>query len=103
LKAREDRLKPEDVQGGTITITNLGPFDVYAAEPLILQPQTTIIALGSVRDQPWVSGGAIEMRKRTIVTGVFDHRAVNGAPGARFLKRVKGCLEDLSNLLLWMR
>ena len=103
LKAREDRLKPEDVQGGTITITNLGPFDVYAAEPLILQPQTTIVAMGSVRDQPWVSNGAIEMRKKVIVTGVFDHRAVNGAPGARFLKRVKSCLEDLSNLLLWLR
>ena len=102
LKAREDRLKPEDVQGGTITITNLGPFDVYAAEPLILQPQTTIVAMGSVREQPWVSDGAIEMRKKVIVTGVFDHRAVNGAPGARFLKRVKSCLEDLSNLLLWL-
>lgn len=103
LRAREGRLKPEDVQGGTITITNLGPFDVYAAVPLILQPQTAIIALGSVREQPWVSNGSIEMRKKTMVTGVFDHRAVNGAPGARFLKRVKGCLEELSDLLLWMR
>jgi pyruvate/2-oxoglutarate dehydrogenase complex dihydrolipoamide acyltransferase (E2) component len=102
-KAREDRLRPEEVQGGTITITNLGPFDVVAAFPLILQPQTTIVAMGSVRDQPWISNGVMEMRKRAMVTGVFDHRAVNGAPGARFLKRVKDSLEDLSNLLLWLR
>lgn len=102
-KAREDRLVPEDVQGGTLTITNLGPFDVYAAFPLILQPQTAIVALGSVRDQPWISNSSMEMRKKAMVTGVFDHRVVNGAPGARFLKKVKDSLEDLSNLLLWLR
>lgn len=102
-KARTDALKPEDVQGGTMTITNLGPYDVYAAEPLILQPQTTIIAMGTVREQPWVTDGSIEMRKKVMITGVFDHRAVNGAPGARFLKRIKDHLEDINNLLLMLR
>jgi pyruvate/2-oxoglutarate dehydrogenase complex dihydrolipoamide acyltransferase (E2) component len=102
-RARTESLKPEDVQGGTMTVTNLGPFDVYAAVPLILQPQTTIVALGTVREQPWVSNGSIETRKKVMVTGVFDHRVVNGAPGARFLKRIKDELEDLNALFLRMR
>jgi pyruvate/2-oxoglutarate dehydrogenase complex dihydrolipoamide acyltransferase (E2) component len=102
-RARTESLKPEDVQGGTITVTNLGPFDVYAAVPLILQPQTTIVALGTVTEQPWVRNGSIETRKKVMVTGVFDHRVVNGAPGARFLKRIKDELEDLNALFLKMR
>jgi len=102
-RARTERLKPEDVQGGTITVTNLGPYDVYAAEPLILQPQTTIVAMGMVREQPWLRDGSIEMRKKVMITGVFDHRAVNGAPGARFLKRIKDDLEDVNALILRMR
>jgi pyruvate/2-oxoglutarate dehydrogenase complex dihydrolipoamide acyltransferase (E2) component len=102
-KARNNSLKPEDVQGGTITITNLGPYDVYTAMPLILQPQTTIVAMGTVREQPGVVNGSIEIRKKVMVTGVFDHRAVNGAPGARFLKKVKSHLENLSNMILGLR
>lgn len=102
-KARSERLKPEDVQEGTITITNLGPYDVYAAVPLILQPQTSIVAIGTVREAAGVVNGSIQVRKKVMVTGVFDHRAVNGAPGARFLKTVKNHLEDLSNLVLGLR
>ncbi|MFZ0451419.1 MAG: 2-oxo acid dehydrogenase subunit E2, partial [Desulfatiglandaceae bacterium] len=103
-KARSEILKPEDVQGGTITITNLGPFDVYAAVPLLLEPQTTIVAMGTVREQPCVAvDGKIEIRKKVMITGVFDHRAVNGAPGARFLCRLKGMLEDLNMMMLGLR
>ena len=101
--ARNNTLKPEDVQDGTITITNLGPYDVYAAMPLILQPQTTIVAMGTVREQPAVVNGSIEIRKKVMVTGVFDHRAVNGAPGARFLKTVKSHLENLNKMILGLR
>jgi pyruvate/2-oxoglutarate dehydrogenase complex dihydrolipoamide acyltransferase (E2) component len=102
-KARNNSLRPEDVQDGTITITNLGPYDVYAAMPLILQPQTTIVAMGTVREQPAVVNGSIEIRKKVMVTGVFDHRAVNGAPGARFLKTVKSHLENLNKMVLGLR
>ncbi len=102
-KSRNNGLKPEDVQDGTITITNLGPYDVYAAMPLLLQPQTTIVAMGTVREQPGVVNGSIEIRKKVMVTGVFDHRAVNGAPGARFLKKVKSNLENLNNMILGLR
>ena len=63
-KARAEKLEPKDVEGGTITITNLGPFGAYAAVPLILQPQTTIIGIGAVREEPSVVNGSIEVRKK---------------------------------------
>jgi pyruvate dehydrogenase E2 component (dihydrolipoamide acetyltransferase) len=102
-KARAGKLDPKDVEGGTITLTNLGPFGAYAAMPLILQPQTTIIGIGAVREEPSVVKGAIEIRKKMMVTGVFDHRVINGAAGARFLREMKTHLEDPKVLILKMR
>jgi pyruvate/2-oxoglutarate dehydrogenase complex dihydrolipoamide acyltransferase (E2) component len=102
-KARAEKLDPRDVEGGTITLTNLGPFGAYAAMPLILQPQTTIIGIGAVREEPSVVNGAIAIRKKMMVTGVFDHRVINGAAGARFLREMKTCLEDPKVLILKMR
>jgi pyruvate/2-oxoglutarate dehydrogenase complex dihydrolipoamide acyltransferase (E2) component len=102
-KARAEKLEPKDVEGGTITITNLGPFGAYAAMPLILQPQTTIIGAGAVREEPSVVNGSIEVRKKMMVTGVFDHRVINGASGARFLREMKRHLEDPKGLMLRMR
>jgi pyruvate/2-oxoglutarate dehydrogenase complex dihydrolipoamide acyltransferase (E2) component len=71
--------------------------------PIILQPQTTIIGIGAVREVPSVVNGSIEIRKKMIVSGVFDHRVVNGGPGARFLREVKTHLEDPKVLILKMR
>jgi pyruvate/2-oxoglutarate dehydrogenase complex dihydrolipoamide acyltransferase (E2) component len=102
-KARAEKLEPKDVEGGTITITNLGPFGAYAAVPLILQPQTTIIGIGAVQEEPSVVNGSIEVRKKMMVTGVFDHRVINGASGARFLREMKTHLEDPKGLILRMR
>jgi len=102
-KARAEKLEPKDIEGGTITITNLGPFGAYAAVPLILQPQTTIIGIGAVREEPSVVNGSIEVRKKMMVTGVFDHRVINGASGARFLREIKTYLEDPKILILRMR
>jgi len=102
-KARAEKLEPKDIEGGTITITNLGPFGAYAAVPLILQPQTTIIGIGAVREEPSVVNGSIEVRKKMMVTGVFDHRVINGASGARFLRKIKTHLEDPKGLILRMR
>ena len=102
-KARAEKLDPKDVEAGTITITNLGPFGAYAAVPLILQPQTTIIGIGAVREEPSVVNGSIEIRKKMMVTGVFDHRVINGASGARFLREMKTHLEDPKALILRMR
>jgi pyruvate/2-oxoglutarate dehydrogenase complex dihydrolipoamide acyltransferase (E2) component len=102
-KARAEKLEAKDVEGGTITLTNLGPFGAYAAMPLILQPQTTIIGIGAAREEPSVVNGSIEIRTKMMMTGVFDHRVINGASGARFLREVKMRLEDPKALMLKMR
>jgi pyruvate/2-oxoglutarate dehydrogenase complex dihydrolipoamide acyltransferase (E2) component len=102
-KARAEKLEAKDVEGGTITLTNLGPFGAYAAVPLILQPQTTIIGIGAAREEPSVVNGSIEIRTKMMITGVFDHRVINGAAGARFLREMKTHLEDPKFLILKMR
>jgi pyruvate/2-oxoglutarate dehydrogenase complex dihydrolipoamide acyltransferase (E2) component len=102
-KARAEKLEAKDVEGGTITLTNLGPFGAYAAVPLILQPQTTIIGIGAALEKPSVVNGSIEIRTKMMITGVFDHRVINGASGARFLREVKLRLEDPKALILKMR
>ena len=102
-KARAEKLEAKDVEGGTITLTNLGPFGAYAAVPLILQPQTTIIGIGASREIPSVVNGSIEIRKSMMITGVFDHRVINGAAGARFLGEMKRHLEDPKAMMLKMR
>jgi pyruvate dehydrogenase E2 component (dihydrolipoamide acetyltransferase) len=61
------------------------------------------MSLGAVRDVPSVVGGSIEVRKKMILVCSFDHRVVNGGPGARFLREVKTNLEDLNRLMLGMR
>jgi pyruvate dehydrogenase E2 component (dihydrolipoamide acetyltransferase) len=102
-KARAEKLEAKDVEGGTMTLTNLGPFGAYAAMPLILQPQTTIIGIGAAREEPSVVNGSIEIRTKMMITGVFDHRVINGASGARFLREMKMRLEDPKALMLKMR
>lgn len=102
-KARAEKLEAKDVEGGTLTLTNLGPFGAYAAVPLILQPQTTIIGIGAALEKPSVVNGSIEVRTKMMVTGVFDHRVINGASGARFLREVKLRLEDPKALMVKMR
>jgi len=101
-KARSEKLEPKDIEGGTITVTNLGSYGTYAAMPIILQPQTTIIGIGALREVPSVVNGSIEIRKKMMVSGVFDHRVVNGGPGARFLGEMKTHLEDPNVLILKM-
>jgi len=102
-KAREDRLEPQDLTGGTITITNAGVYGILYGTPIIFQPQTTIMSLGAVRDVPSVVGDRIEIRKKMIIVCSFDHRVVHGGPAARFMREVKEHLEDLNRLLFCMR
>lgn len=102
-KARADQLEPKDITGGTITITNAGVYGIMYGTPIILQPQTTIMSLGAVREVPSAIEGSIELRKKMIIVCSFDHRVVHGGPGARFLKEVQAHLEDLNKLMLSMR
>lgn len=102
-KAREGRLEAGDVQGGTITLTNVGMFQTHSATSIIVQPQVAIIYMGAAREVPAVWDGRIEVRKKMIFGATYDHRVVNGAAGGRFLKKVKDCIEDLGVLMIRLR
>ena len=99
-RAREDKLEPQDVQDGTITISNVGPLGLYSGFSIILPPQTTIICVGAVREVAAVIDGSIEIRKKMFVTNSYDHRAVHGGPASRFFAEMRDKLESLKSLLL---
>lgn len=98
-RARSKRLSPEEVQGGTFTITNPGIFGTVIGFPIINQPQVAILAMGGVEKRPVViedefGNDAIVARKRGFISLGFDHRLVNGADADQFLARVKQILEN---------
>ncbi|MFD2541965.1 dihydrolipoamide acetyltransferase family protein [Lacinutrix gracilariae] len=97
-KARTNNLKPDDIQGGTYTVTNVGTFGSIMGTPIINQPQVGILALGAIRKMPAVietpEGDFIGIRYKMIMSHSYDHRVVNGALGGQFIKAVKDYLED---------
>lgn len=92
-RARAKKLSPEDVQGGTFTVTNPGSFGVLCGNPIINQPQVAILGCGVIEKRVVVVGDAIAIRKRSYFTLTIDHRVLDGADGARFLKFVKDYME----------
>jgi len=102
-KTREENLETDDVEGGTITLTNIGMFATSYATSVIVQPQVAIVYMGAVVDAPGILDGAVAIRKKMTFGATFDHRVVNGAAGGRFLKRVKECLEDMGTLVARLR
>jgi pyruvate dehydrogenase E2 component (dihydrolipoamide acetyltransferase) len=102
-KTREERLEPADVSDGTLTLTNVGMFQIHSATSVILQPQVSIVYMGEAREVPGVHNSCVEIRKKMIFGSTFDHRVVNGASGGRFLMKVKQCLEDTETLLTELR
>ncbi|MCL4112436.1 UNVERIFIED_CONTAM: hypothetical protein GTU68_046962 [Idotea baltica] len=96
-RARENKLKPDDIQGGTYTVTNVGTFGSIMGTPIINQPQVGILALGAIRKMPAVietpDGDFIGIRYKMIMSHSYDHRVVNGALGGQFVKAVKDYLE----------
>lgn len=97
-RARENKLKPDDIQGGTYTVTNVGTFGSIMGTPIISQPQVGILALGAIRKVPAVietpEGDFIGIRHKMFLSHSYDHRVVNGALGGQFVKRVADYLED---------
>lgn len=93
-RARSGSLSMEDVKGGTFTITNLGVFGIDLFTPIVNHPQVAILAFGRVAERPVVENGRLAVRKTAWITLSFDHRAVDGGPAARFLRRVKELLMD---------
>jgi len=102
-KARNGKMETKDVQDGTITISNMGVTGIDGGFSMILPPQTAIICAFTVREVPVVINGSIAIRKCMGVSISYDHRAVQGAPGARFSKEFQLRLEDVKSLLLTLR
>ena len=97
-RARDNKLKPDDIQGGTYTVTNVGTFGSIMGTPIINQPQVGILALGAIRKVPAVietpDGDFIGIRYKMFLSHSYDHRVVNGALGGQFVKAVKDYLES---------
>ncbi|MGC5627632.1 dihydrolipoamide acetyltransferase family protein [Georgenia sp. Z1344] len=99
--ARAGRTQPADMADGTITITNVGAFGIDTGTPILNPGEAAILALGAVRQQPWVHDGEIAVRWVTQLALSFDHRLVDGALGSFVLKDIATILEDPSMALVW--
>ncbi|MFN5432280.1 MAG: dihydrolipoamide acetyltransferase family protein [Cyclobacteriaceae bacterium] len=96
-RARENKLKPDDLSGGTFTVSNVGSFGNVMGTPIIMQPQVAILALGAVQKKPAVMetpyGDAIVVRHKMFLSHSYDHRVVDGSLGGSFVRRVADYLE----------
>jgi pyruvate dehydrogenase E2 component (dihydrolipoamide acetyltransferase) len=99
--AREGKTPPEDMLGGTISITNVGVFGVDTGTPILPPGEAAIVAFGAVRKQPWVHKDRVKPRWVTTLALSFDHRLVDGEQGSRFLADLAALLEDPGNALVW--
>ena len=99
MTAREGKTTPEDQRGGTVTITNIGVFGVDAGTPIINPGEVGIVALGAIRQKPWVVDGEVRPRWVTTVSGSFDHRVVDGDGVSRFIADIASVLEEPALLL----
>lgn len=97
-RARNNQLKPDEIQGGTYTLTNVGSFGNVMGTPIINQPQVAIMAVGDIRKKPAVietpQGDTIGIRHMMFLSHSYDHRVVDGALGGMFVKRVAKYLEE---------
>lgn len=100
-RSRIGKLKPDETQGGTYTVTNVGTFGSIMGTPIINQPQVAILALGAIRKVPAVietpEGDFIGIRYKMFLSHSYDHRVVNGALGGQFVQRVAQYLESFDN------
>ena len=93
-RARAGKSLPDDLTGGTFTITNLGMHEIDAFTPIINLPEAAILGVGRIQPKPVVRNGEIVVRQMWTLSLAFDHRVVDGAPAARFLQRIKQLVED---------
>jgi 2-oxoglutarate dehydrogenase E2 component (dihydrolipoamide succinyltransferase) len=105
--ARNNQLKPQDTQGGTFTVTNVGTFGSIMGTPIIPQPQVAILALGAIKKRPVVietpSGDAILVRHMMYLSMSYDHRIVDGAMGSSFLSAVAKAFEQWDPNRQWFQ
>ena len=99
-RARAKQLKPDEIQGGTFSITNFGSFGSVFATPIINQPQVAILGVGAVEKVPVVVDDALAIRSQCFLALTFDHRLIDGALGDQFTGKVKSILENWSEEVL---
>ena len=99
-RARSGHIKPEDIEGSTFTVSNLGMYQVDHFIAIINPPEAAILAIGSVRDEPVVEDGRVVPGKRLQVTLSADHRVTDGAEAARWLQVYRDYIETPVHLLV---
>jgi pyruvate dehydrogenase E2 component (dihydrolipoamide acetyltransferase) len=92
-KAREGKLSKEDVSGGTLTVTNLGMYNVDFFIPIINPPEAAILGVGKITQKPIVVDGKVEVKPLMMLSLSYDHRIIDGAPAAEFLNKIKEKIE----------
>jgi len=101
FRARNNQLKPDEISGGTYTITNVGSFGNLLGTPIINQPQVAIMAVGAIVKKPAVieteHGDLIGIRHKMFLSHSYDHRVVDGALGGMFVRKVADYLEGFNN------
>ncbi|MEU2386293.1 dihydrolipoamide acetyltransferase family protein [Streptomyces sp. NPDC012461] len=99
--AREGKTSPSAMQGGTVTITNVGVFGVDTGTPILNPGESAILAVGAIKLQPWVHKGKVKPRQVTTLALSFDHRLVDGELGSKVLADVAAVLEQPKRLITW--
>jgi 2-oxoisovalerate dehydrogenase E2 component (dihydrolipoyl transacylase) len=99
--ARAGKSTPADLRGGTITITNVGVFGVDTGTPIITPGEAAILAIGQIKDAPWVVSGQLAVRKVCTLALAFDHRIIDGELGSAVLRDVGAMLTDPLRMLAW--
>ncbi|NEM91790.1 dihydrolipoamide acetyltransferase family protein [Galbitalea soli] len=99
ITARDGKAQPSDMAGGTITITNVGSFGMDTGTPILNPGEAAILAMGTIKQKPWIVDGEVRPRFVTTVAGSFDHRIVDGDVASRFVADVASILEEPALLL----
>jgi pyruvate dehydrogenase E2 component (dihydrolipoyllysine-residue acetyltransferase) len=99
-RAREKRLGPDEITGGTFTVSNMGPFDLFAFTPILNPPEAGILGVCTIEKHIQMEGGKIEERRLMGLSLTFDHRAIDGAQSAVFLGRIRSLLERPLEILM---
>ncbi|HXD28436.1 MAG TPA: dihydrolipoamide acetyltransferase family protein, partial [Arthrobacter sp.] len=99
VTAREGKTTPEDMRGGSLTVTNIGALGIDTGTPIINPGEVAIVAFGTIRQKPWVVSGEVIPRWITTLGGSFDHRVVDGDLSARFMADVAAIMEEPALLL----
>lgn len=93
-RTKENRLSPDEMSGGTFTISNLGMFDIESFTAIVNKPEVGILAVGKMEKKPAVVNDQLVIRPLMQLSLTYDHRVVDGAPAALFLRRIKQLLEN---------